>query len=123
MMPKDVSWKMRANERHAVLQIAAQAASRAASQIFRHGFESAQRRTEILQQMKKGAQLLACQNTAVIGMTSTFAALNRDLLQRLASRVVVVEEAGELLECQLMACLSSQNLEQVILIGDHQQLR
>ncbi|KAF4665479.1 hypothetical protein FOZ61_010891 [Perkinsus olseni] len=56
-------------------------------------------------------------------MTSTLAALNRDLIKRLAPRVVIIEEAGELLECQLMACLSSPKLEHVVMIGDHQQLR
>ncbi len=34
-----------------------------------------------------------------------------------------MEEAGELQECQAMASLSSPNLEHVILIGDHKQLR
>eukprot|EP00959_Pyramimonas_sp_CCMP1952_P331693 6945522-Pyramimonas_sp.AAC.1 len=62
--------------------------------------------------MKKDAQLAACRQAAVVGMTSTFAALNRDLLEVMAPRVVLVEEAGELLECQLMACLSSPQLEQ-----------
>ena len=53
-----------------------------------------------------------------MGMTSTFAALNADLLHRMGPRVVVVEEAGELLECQLMACLASPKLQQVLLIID-----
>ncbi|KAF4674803.1 hypothetical protein FOL47_008681 [Perkinsus chesapeaki] len=74
-------------------------------------------------QRRKSVQLRACLGGALVGMTSTFAALNRDLVHRLAPRVVIIEEAGELLECQLMACLSSSKLEHVVLIGDHQQLR
>lgn len=38
-------------------------------------------------------------------------------------QVVVIEEAGELLEAQLIAALTSPELEHVVLIGDHQQLR
>lgn len=91
--------------------------------MFCQGFHSAQRLQQVLGNMRKQAQLAACKDAAVLAMTSTFAALNRDLLQRIGPRIVIVEEAGELLECQLMACLPSPNLEQVILIGDHQQLR
>ncbi|KAF4674802.1 hypothetical protein FOL47_008680 [Perkinsus chesapeaki] len=74
-------------------------------------------------QKKKSLLLRACRGAKIVGMTSTFAALNRDLVHRLAPKVVIIEEAGELLECQLMACLSSSKLENVVLIGDHQQLR
>eukprot|EP00004_Rigifila_ramosa_P012162 TRINITY_DN2617_c0_g1_i6.p1 TRINITY_DN2617_c0_g1~~TRINITY_DN2617_c0_g1_i6.p1 ORF type:complete len:1886 (-),score=285.95 TRINITY_DN2617_c0_g1_i6:16-5643(-) len=59
----------------------------------------------------------------VIGATATFAAQNRRVLSHLHPRVVMVEEAGELIESQLLACLSSPRLEHLIMIGDHKQLR
>ncbi|KAL2841156.1 hypothetical protein BJY01DRAFT_257156 [Aspergillus pseudoustus] len=44
------------------------------------------------------------------------------MLRRLPSKVLVCEEAGEVLEAHLLTSLLP-SLEQVILIGDHQQLR
>ncbi|KAF4704075.1 hypothetical protein FOZ63_005792 [Perkinsus olseni] len=86
-------------------------------------YRRAEQGAEAYTQKKKALLLQACTGAKIIGMTSTFAALNRDLVHRLAPRVVIIEEAGELLECQLMACLSSPKLEHVVMIGDHQQLR
>jgi len=59
----------------------------------------------------------------LVGMTANYAAKNKRLLQRLQPRVCIVEEAGELLESQLLACLASPKMEHLVLIGDHQQLR
>ncbi|KAL2850542.1 hypothetical protein BJX68DRAFT_275792 [Aspergillus pseudodeflectus] len=58
----------------------------------------------------------------VIGVTSTGLARNLEMLRRLPSKVLVCEEAGEVLEAHLLTSLLP-SLEQVILIGDHQQLR
>jgi len=123
LIPENLSWLTRRPERKVILSRIVDYVAEELKDVFGDGFHKAQRHAGILGQMKKHAQLVACRNAAVVGMTSTFAALNRDLLQRLAPRVVVVEEAGELLECQLMACASSPSLQQVVLIGDHQQLR
>ncbi|RAH44654.1 P-loop containing nucleoside triphosphate hydrolase protein [Aspergillus brunneoviolaceus CBS 621.78] len=66
---------------------------------------------------------LRCLKTAdVIGVTSTGLARNLEMLRRLPSKVLVCEEAGEVLEAHLLTSLLP-SLEQVILIGDHQQLR
>jgi len=120
---QQLNWTTSKRQRNEALQVVVDATADAATYIFERGFKSAQHCGDILAQMKKKAQLVACQQAAVVGMTSTFAALNRDLLERMGPRVVLVEEAGELLEAQLMAVLSSPKLEQVVLIGDHQQLR
>eukprot|EP00919_Chromeraceae_sp_WS-2016_P019119 GHVR01045534.1.p1 GENE.GHVR01045534.1~~GHVR01045534.1.p1 ORF type:complete len:1618 (+),score=201.19 GHVR01045534.1:20-4873(+) len=64
-----------------------------------------------------------CAQVDVVGMTSTFAATNREFVNSLGARVVIAEEVGELLEAQLMACLGSKSLEHVVMIGDHKQLR
>lgn len=45
------------------------------------------------------------------------------LCQTSQSQVAIVEEAGELLEGQVMASIDSPRLQHLILIGDHQQLR
>ena len=58
----------------------------------------------------------------VIGMTTTGAAKNIHILQRLQSRIVIVEEAAEVLEAHIVTTLSRE-CQHLILIGDHQQLR
>jgi len=58
----------------------------------------------------------------VVGMTTTNAAMNRSLVVGLGAKVVLVEEAAEVLEAHILTCLSPTN-QQLILIGDHCQLR
>src|SRR5690242_4836625 len=55
-------------------------------------------------------------------MTTTGVAMNQDIVQALRPRIIVVEEAAEILEAQLLACLTD-SVEHLILIGDHKQLR
>ncbi|GIQ83980.1 hypothetical protein KIPB_005389 [Kipferlia bialata] len=57
-----------------------------------------------------------------LGMTSTAAAKNMAMLSLLRPSVCVVEEAGELREGQMIASMPS-SLQQLILIGDEQQLQ
>ena len=59
---------------------------------------------------------------AIVGMTTTGAAKNSELLKRVKPRIIFVEEAAEVLEAHIISSLSSE-LEHLILIGDHQQLR
>ncbi|KAI7881845.1 P-loop containing nucleoside triphosphate hydrolase protein [Lichtheimia hyalospora FSU 10163] len=63
-----------------------------------------------------------CRDHRVIGMTSTAAAKYHDLLEGIKPRVMVVEEAAEMLESHIVTALT-QSLQHLILIGDHQQLR
>ncbi|UYV64754.1 ZNFX1 [Cordylochernes scorpioides] len=58
----------------------------------------------------------------VVGMTTSGAAKYRHIVERLASRIVIVEEAAEVLEAHILTSLTS-HVQHLILIGDHQQLR
>ncbi|KAK6982096.1 NFX1-type zinc finger-containing protein 1-like isoform X2 [Biomphalaria glabrata] len=58
----------------------------------------------------------------VIGMTTTGAAKNKDILEEVGCNIVIVEEAAEVLESHIVTALS-KNCQHLILIGDHQQLR
>ena len=58
----------------------------------------------------------------VIGMTTTCAARYRRILQRISPKIVLVEEAAEVLEAHIITSLS-KGCQHLILIGDHQQLR
>ncbi|GIQ90924.1 hypothetical protein KIPB_013926, partial [Kipferlia bialata] len=57
-----------------------------------------------------------------VGLTVTLAARHLPMLKRIRPAVCLVEEAGELREGELLACLPS-TLQQLVLIGDEQQLR
>lgn len=62
------------------------------------------------------------QQMLVVGMTTTGAARLQTILQALKCKIVVVEEAAEVLESHIITSLTSK-CEHLILIGDHQQLR
>ncbi|XP_045780297.1 NFX1-type zinc finger-containing protein 1-like isoform X2 [Maniola jurtina] len=61
-------------------------------------------------------------NVTVIGMTTSGAARMRQLIEKLAPRIVIVEEAAEVLEQHIVTTLT-KSCQHLILIGDHQQLR
>lgn len=58
----------------------------------------------------------------VIGCTTTGAAMYQSIISTAAPEVVLVEEAGEILEAHAVAALSP-SVKQLIQIGDHKQLR
>ncbi|KAF3914466.1 hypothetical protein AA313_de0203493 [Arthrobotrys entomopaga] len=62
------------------------------------------------------------QRADIIGVTTTSLALHADLLERIQAKVLFCEEAGEILEAHTITTLIP-SIEQMILIGDHEQLR
>lgn len=65
---------------------------------------------------------LVLQNVKVLGMTTTGLSKYRALVSSLKPRIVLIEEAAEAIEGPIVAaCLDS--LQQLILVGDHKQLR
>lgn len=58
----------------------------------------------------------------VIGMTTTGAAKYRNILQSIRPKIIIVEEAAEVLESHIVTTINS-NCQHLILIGDHKQLR
>lgn len=66
--------------------------------------------------------LRCLQQANVIGVTTTGLARNLDLLRRLQAKVLLCEEAGEVLEAHTLTALLP-SVEHAILIGDHLQLR
>lgn len=58
----------------------------------------------------------------IIACTTTAAAMQADLLGATKPNVVLIEEAGEILESQVLAALGP-SVKQLVLIGDHKQLR
>ena len=57
----------------------------------------------------------------IIACTTTGAAIYRDAIQSANPEILVVEEAGEVLECHVLAALG-KHCKQLILIGDHKSV-
>ena len=75
-----------------------------------------------VQGVKKGNERYALETAHVIGMTTTGAAKYQHILHMLKPRIVIVEEAAEVLESHIVSALNA-GTQQLILIGDHKQLR
>ncbi|KAK6441860.1 hypothetical protein LTR95_001915, partial [Oleoguttula sp. CCFEE 5521] len=73
-------------------------------------------------QTKGEITLRALNDAHIIGVTTTGLAQNLHILKRLNAKVLIVEEAGEVLEAHLLTALLP-SIEHAILIGDHKQLR
>jgi len=69
-----------------------------------------QQKLNILQQMK------------IVGMTVTGANIHRSLIAQIRPEIILVEEAAEVLEPQLVALMGDW-VKHLIMIGDHKQLR
>lgn len=70
----------------------------------------------------RGDVNLRClQQADIVGVTTTGLARNLDLLRRLRCKVMLCEEAGEVLEAHILTALLP-SVEHAILIGDHLQL-
>lgn len=75
-----------------------------------------------LAEVKSIEELKVLSQATVIGMTTTGAAKYSKLLEEIKPRIVVVEEAAEVLEAHIITSLT-QETQHLILIGDHKQLR
>lgn len=73
-------------------------------------------------EIMKRRNVKVLESAKIVGMTTTGAALHQDILSILSPAIIVVEEAGEILEAQLLAVLRP-SVQHCILIGDHCQLR
>ena len=72
--------------------------------------------------VRREQDLRCLQQADVVGVTTTGLARNLDLLRRLRCKVMLCEEAGEVLEAHILTALLP-SVEHAILIGDHLQLR
>uniref|UniRef100_A0A914YV12 RZ-type domain-containing protein n=1 Tax=Panagrolaimus superbus TaxID=310955 RepID=A0A914YV12_9BILA len=74
------------------------------------------------QALKTMVDVEVMKKAKVVGMTTTGAAKHQSTLRTLRSRIVIIEEAAEVLEAHVVASLTIA-CEHLILIGDHKQLR
>ena len=71
--------------------------------------------------LKELDEYILC-GTDVIGMTTTGAAKHHHFLKKIHPKVVIFEEAAEIFEAHVITSLAP-SVQQLILIGDHKQLR
>ncbi|KIH93411.1 nf-x1 finger and helicase domain containing protein [Sporothrix brasiliensis 5110] len=75
-----------------------------------------------LEKARQEADLRCLEAANIVGMTTTGLAKSHDLLKHIKSKVLLCEEAGEVLEAHMLTSFLP-SIEHAILIGDHQQLR
>ncbi|XP_046668354.1 NFX1-type zinc finger-containing protein 1-like [Homalodisca vitripennis] len=75
-----------------------------------------------LHELKQLDDVSFVRNAAVVGLTTSGAAKRRVLLENLNTKIVIVEEAAEVLEAHIVSSLT-KSVQHVILIGDHKQLK
>ncbi|TKA68558.1 hypothetical protein B0A55_11214 [Friedmanniomyces simplex] len=75
-----------------------------------------------LDSIKTELDLRVLRQANIIGITTSGLARHLDLIRRTNAKVLVCEEAGEVLEAHLLTALLP-SIEHAVLIGDHQQLR
>uniref|UniRef100_T1GPR3 Uncharacterized protein n=1 Tax=Megaselia scalaris TaxID=36166 RepID=T1GPR3_MEGSC len=75
-----------------------------------------------LDELKQISDFNTIKDKRVIAMTTTYASRQNILLQLLATPIVIIEEAAEVLESHIVASLN-KNVQHLIMIGDHMQLR
>ncbi|KAF2995559.1 hypothetical protein E8E13_003761 [Curvularia kusanoi] len=85
-------------------------------------FGSYNRCREQIDQLLKERKTHTMKGKRIIGCTTTAAAMHTEELRAVAPGIVLVEEAGEILESHILTALST-GTKQLILIGDHKQLR
>ena len=85
-------------------------------------FEEYDRLCKDSMEARRGADRYALEAAEVIGITTTGAAKYQHILHLVKPRIVIVEEAAEVLESHIVSALNA-GTQHLILIGDHKQLR
>lgn len=73
-------------------------------------------------ELRHDSTLRALMSADVVGMTTTGCAQYPHLLAALSPSIVIVEESAEILEGQLLPCLTKRT-QHLVMIGDHKQLQ
>ena len=75
-----------------------------------------------LKAVENSVDLKILEGASIVGMTTTGAANLQAVIKALGPKIIIIEEAAEVLEAHVLANLSQQT-QHVIMIGDHMQLR
>ena len=75
-----------------------------------------------MNKLRSMREATALKKAKVVAMTTTGAAMRKDLLELVKPEVIIIEEAAEINEAQIIAFLG-EHVKHLVLIGDHKQLR
>ena len=114
--------EMSGPERSALHKYWVQQSARELNRRFLHVLNSYRHIRDSLKKCHQELDLRCLLSAQVIGVTTTGLARNLDVLRRVRAKVVLIEEAGEVLEAHTLTALLP-SVEHAILIGDHEQLR
>jgi replication-associated recombination protein RarA len=113
-LPRDDRAKMYANWEHEIRETTVEDVASSMS-VYNSCYRDIQR-------LRALSDAEALKTKRIIGCTTTAAAKYQQLLTETEIGVVIVEEAGEILESHVLTSLTSR-VQHLIMIGDHQQLR
>ncbi|CAG2194420.1 unnamed protein product [Mytilus edulis] len=77
---------------------------------------------QLYAEKQQEADIIILKKARLIACTTTRAARDKDILKKVSPSIFLIEEAAEIPEHHVVACLTS-SCRQLIMIGDHQQLR
>ncbi|KAI1506004.1 P-loop containing nucleoside triphosphate hydrolase protein [Biscogniauxia marginata] len=122
-LKKQNLWDIEAKHRGAVYQYWQRQLLRVRDQEFRNALADNARICKNLKinRWYKDTQCIKAAQIDIIGCTTTGLCKYRGLLSALRPRTMLIEEAAETREANIMSALYS-SLQQLILVGDHQQL-
>ena len=118
---KDIWTLQEANRLHLVQYLVWKQRERALNEMDEL-FEQLHVKIEQRTKMRLQREAAAVKKARVIAMTTTGAAMRADLLNVVQPQVIIVEEAAEINEAQLIALLGN-HVKHLVMIGDHKQLR
>ena len=84
--------------------------------------ENTSRHNKMLEESHQLSTFCCMNKKRIIGMTTSYAAKGNPIIKMINAGIVIVEESADVLESNIIASLTNQT-KQLILIGDHLQLR
>lgn len=118
----DDFWQISENEHRTLLTYWTTEARNSAEDSVRRSMQEYEMYRSEYNDLQTLSNLACLKRASVVGMTTTYVAKHQKLLGGLMPKVVILEEAAEVLEAHVLSCLSSST-QQLIMIGDHKQLR
>ena len=115
-------WKVRKDDKLKLVQFIIQKHYEVAAAEFNEKLRKFEQLCNVQIELRNQHRASVLTTKSVFAMTITGASINHGLLQEIEPSIIIVEEAAELLEAQLVPALGSW-AKQLILIGDHKQLR
>lgn len=115
-------WDLNINDRILLIQHLLQQKFAEAGQYFEGLLAEYEKMYRTKQELEDQQKVIILQGMKIIGMTVTGANIYRNLIAQIRPEVILVEEAAEVLEPQLVALMGNW-VKHLIMIGDHKQLR